>query len=104
MLKDIIEERQKQRHFCKKGGIHTCRLGAIHVYSDRDIENINLHIDQTAQIVAREVLRKVREGVPEEAREKSAPSKYIRVFYEGYNACRAGQLDHLQSLEEELTK
>ncbi len=103
MLKDIIEERQKQIRFCKKGGIHTCRLGAIHVYSDRDIENINLHIEHTAQIVAREVLRLVKDKVELERFSAWSPNDpALELISKGSKDTADAVLIYLQSLEEEL--
>ena len=86
MLKDIIE-REKAK--------------AKEDYGIGDYESYNLDelIEQTAQIVAREVLRKVREGVPGEV--PSMPDLCIDS-HEGWLRSTDTLLTHLQSLEESL--
>jgi hypothetical protein len=65
-------------------------------------------LNETAQIVAREVLRKVREGA--KGREIISDKKlqfvnpHIKTWEDGYNFAIDDTLTHLQSLEEELTK
>lgn len=97
MLKDIIEAQVKIA-----GGKFEDEDGAMRV-DKWDSTYFDQVITQTAQIVAREVIRKVREGVPEEnttmygyesGREKQ------RI----HNNLRKDVLTHLQSLENELEK
>jgi hypothetical protein len=99
MLKDIIEERQKKAR-------ENYRLAEQQwEFSPTDLDK---EIAETAQIVAREVLRKVREGA--KGREIISDKKlqfvnpHIKTWEDGYNFAIDDTLTHLQSLEEELTK
>lgn len=90
MLKDIIDR------------IH-CTIEEK--YPDDKIGQMGMKITatQTAQIVAREVLRKVREGVPviqELPSSLEDPAGFMRNT--GTNNCRLAVVTHLQSLEESL--
>jgi hypothetical protein len=108
MPKDIIEERNQR--------INKLSYDLWLVVQDNDKEKtsksnqvwnlLEQFEKQTAQIVAREVLRKVREGVPEEVKH-TLPSTHInfKIAELGdrrHNNCRKEILTHLQSLEDEL--
>jgi hypothetical protein len=103
MLKDIIElekikEKTREQFILKctrwrsDGGFMTADgldFLAMNVFNDAIIEN-------TAQIVAREMLRKVRERMPE-------VSYFRDMRNTNRNEFREEVLTHLQSLEDELS-
>jgi hypothetical protein len=86
MLKDIIEERQR-----------IARENWIDTSSSLELDK---QIAETAQIVAREVLRKVREGVED----YKVGKEMTRINTTGADYIYVYDLKHfvLQSLEEEL--
>jgi hypothetical protein len=92
MLKDIIEERKKE---VQSDPWLTPMFDPTISEEEKRIA-INTIIEQTAQIVAREVLEKVREQL-----------NTFEVYDDEADNCRrfkSEALFHLQSLEEELTK
>ena len=111
MLKDIIEAQTKKAREQSKPVSHTISSNGTtnsdgffeitDVYVQINLSEINTLITETAQIVAREVLRKVREGVPEEI--PSMPDLCIDS-HEGWLRSKNTLLDHLQSLEDSLLK
>jgi protein-arginine kinase activator protein McsA len=109
MLKDIIEERQTVAYQYMRngyaGGKEGLRCTTCYNKFAGDSALVQLcprcFTTETAQIVAREVLRKVREGVEEEI--PSMPDLCIDS-HEGWLRSKNTLLDHLQSLEESLLK
>ncbi len=101
-FKDIIEVEQKsaRERFALLAFNEGTRV--IHAGGTRidDMETfLDTLITETAQIVAREVLRKVREGVPEEV--PSMPDLCIDS-HEGWLRSKNTLLTHLQTLEKSL--
>jgi hypothetical protein len=101
MLKDIIEEAQEK----------AINKLAQYLPDNHKVEeayqSLDLVIAQTAQIVAREVIRKVREGV--QFKVDTTPSQsdwYLEMVAQtdGFNKSSRAILTHLQSLENELEK
>jgi hypothetical protein len=116
MLKDIIAESEKQFE-AKYKSTFIPLFGYKNPDDGREKEVIAEHawfnfkkevVAQTAQLVAREVLRKVREVVVKLEYSESdvdGNHSYDRARQnEGYKYAQEDTLTHLQSLEEELTK
>jgi hypothetical protein len=115
MLKDIIEEKtatlekslnEKFNKVVKaliqniNGKISEGeRIDICNKMNQDGINEIRQALNATSQIVAREVLRKVREGVPKEI--PSMPDLCIDS-HEGWLRSKNTLLDHIQSLEDEL--
>jgi hypothetical protein len=103
MLKDIIEERKKE---LQSDPWLTPMFDPTISEEEKRIA-INTIIEQTAQIVAREVLRKVREGIDTLSGDHTLDC--IKGRAENHQHCNRSIgskdiLTHLQSLEKELTK
>jgi hypothetical protein len=94
MLKDIIEEKSNEI------ALRYLELIVVKKTTNPVTHDwVKQEVAETAQIVAREVLRKVREGVPKEI--PSMPDLCIDS-HEGWLRSKNTLLDHLQSLEESL--
>ena len=105
MLKDIIEAQKAKVREKHSTQMADAGFGYFVEYLDINEKDIDIIIDQTAQIVAREVLRKVREGVfdaPDYGDAKPSEVEFAEI--DAIRNCRNDILTHLQSLEEELTK
>jgi hypothetical protein len=100
MLKDIIEEKQKEvREILNKDlSLDSGEELGAYIITPNTLDTV---VAETAQIVAREVLSKVREGVPEEV--PSMPDLCIDS-HEGWLRSKNTLLDHLQFLEDSLLK